>query len=558
MASITYLLIRRVQLVILMFILLQILVGCTRDKKTDLNTDVPIEQPPIASTVQKTEDNEGNTYVYTEVNDVSFFEHFGYRRFNGTNGYLTKTENTTYYFPKDITQEECSHLVATTESLFQEIHNRIGIVLNDKYEIHICRTDYIPLVEDNKLFVGYSSTKSEEYAVGIAKLCLGNEVNYGMIYGLGYDLAKQVGVQTSRVSDFSTALALYDSEPYYFDLNYACFLEVYADESTIAKLKRISIEFYYYLTNYNLLGLYCKYSSEIYRDYLNQFLLLNGKEAYDNTDLDGFSFYGGGEAVRLVWENDKVKYYLMDDYKVTPNYQLFPEDMLNSGYKNLRKVIIAFKQQIDFAANKFSKYITVNQKIVKFTLTSHISKNKGGQAFIDKKDSSIIAEIYTPWAVVHEYIHELLDEKLKSGWQNEMLAYYYGQSFEMSYDINYYVQFYNKVMEERGMKDTNLYPKVIDKLGHTVDLSSETDYKFFWNAYVVYNGNERLVFSNAGADAKIMFFNYLMEKYEEDLIQSALLNDNPEEVLGCDWKTLFQQWVDWLHNNYYWAENNNE
>jgi len=490
---------------------------------------------------------------YTDEIDVSFSEPYGYKLFSHSGGYSTQYEGITYYFDKDIDENQRNEFVTETVAVLKDIQIRIGIEASEKI-IYICSDDYEPRA-DEQLYLGYPCFKTTEYIVGLCKMLFGNEVNYGVLYGLANNIAVSRGYGDEQ-QELEQALTLCEDAPEYLDLNYPCFLANYADEVTLSKVKTIASEFYSFLEDNDKIDLITDFTSQKYTAYLNDFLSINDKPYYDNSDLDGIIVYGGGQAVRLIWETSQSAFYLMDNFEVKSINLYHGElDMLNSDYPALRKIFIIYKAQGEYVQNLFADYGIKPQATVRFSKESEYYAKYGG-VFIQQTSEIFCFAVGT---YIHEYIHYLTYcESPAPSWICEAIAYYYKSSTvseplsQNRYDEKaYYLNLDPANSEEKEFYD--LFKTVEISLGREIDFLSDDDYFYFKNFAVVYwNSYSRLKFDKGEGSPKISFYHYLLSLADEKQVMNAVYYNTPEEIFGKDWDELAIDWEQFLRQEFAW------
>lgn len=128
--------------------------------------------------------------------DVSFVEERGtlYNSFpNG--GWSAIQNNVTYYFANDLTEEQMYDYIRTTDKILKEMAKTIDMGAGS-YEIYVCNVEYSSSVKEHTLYTSYLDFETKAYVTALANMVLGNEVNYGLVYGFSMDIAKSMGYET--------------------------------------------------------------------------------------------------------------------------------------------------------------------------------------------------------------------------------------------------------------------------------------------------------------------------------------------------------------------------
>ena len=487
----------------------------------------------------------------TEV-PVSFTEPGG-NTFNQEPGCRTQNNNVTYLFVGTLTEEDRYFFVSEFVACLNAIKEQLDLS-NEEYTVYVCGESYLPRVDGNTLYIGYDNIKTVKFTTAIAQLVCGTSVNYGVLYGMGAGIADQRGYRSENSVSIEIALTLYDEAPQYLDLNYACFLDDYADSTTQQKIQAICIEFYKYLYKHNQTDLLTSYSDAKRHKYFNGFLAANGKGTYDNTDLDGIAIYGGGQSLRLTWETVNAVYNLYNDYTDVNSNGRLGADPLNCGYEDLIRHMINFEAQIKYAQEDLVEYNDSPERVtINFVYYKDIPyiNTTGYYAFEEHS-------IYTcsVMCVMHEYIHSLTYNKYSKmhAMMSEGLAYYFS-SYPTTESLNYVLLHEQDVID--GIYDHIMPQKFIEFvqkltaiLGHKPDLFQYEDYVTFFDTYSLYMYNKKPNPITHVGGPSISFVNYLITCYGKDNVCEAALNNSPDNVLGKSWDMLILDWQTYLNNKY--------
>lgn len=471
------------------------------------------------------------------------------------NGVQTEYNGITYSFLKDIPENQRYNAVQAVENVIVAIENRLGAI-NGDYEIRVRKDDYLSRVEGSTLYISIKNVGTHDFVIGVAQMLLGTDTNYGLLYGLAADVAQELGDEVEDpMCTLSEALNLYDSAPIYLDLNYACFLDDYADAETLNKVKSLARGFYDYLMAEEKSDLYTDYSDAKYCTYLSEFLSANGKGSYDNSDLVETRFYSGGLEVRLVWETPYGVFYLRDDF--APKYldDPFPEDMLNSGYANLRQIIVDFSAQAEYMERKIGRFELTDETAV---VVFQNERYQTASGYYDPSSNEI--HLFSVGSFMHEYGHYLLREMDVDGWRNEAVCHYFGLT-PVSEQINYswYADYIRTealdVSNEQDAEEYVLVLAVKQHIGHDFDWLTAEDYAYLNSAYIVaWDMFDSLTDPNAGIVAKYVFTDYLVGLVGEEAAINALVYGTPEETLGKTWEELISDWEAYLNEEFAWAK----
>lgn len=342
---------------------------------------------------------------------------------------------------------------------------------------------------------------------------------------------------------------MYDSEPEYFDLNYACFSLYYVEEEIIEKLEIISDAYYQFLKKENKTDILQEYSPEKQREYLNAFLTLYEKAPYDNLDLDTVSVYSGGNGLRFIWETPNVKYWIEADYEPKETgIEKYDSTYINGNYKNLRQLMTGYQAQTNWLDEKFAEYGFGQQEQIHVIFANDTIGNLGG---LYKNGTVYIYALHT---LEHEYVHRIVSDECGSNWRNECLAHLFSY-YPNSLDRSYFIQNQKYGVDAALESENATTEKVMQMLGHEMDWNNFDDLRYIMDySSAEDNWYRKLMDKNGGNSPKMSFGYYLIDNYGEQKTVDALLHDTPEETFGKSWLELRDDWVAYLTENYRWVE----
>lgn len=488
-----------------------------------------------------------------EASYSNFAEPRGYS-YDSKRSSMTQYHGVTYHFSTNIDLDTRLEIVLECDRL-------IGFLLsahpdwNPELTVRFRKGDYAPRVLDHNLYIGTDHFKTQAFAVGMAQMVFGHDVNYGIIYAQGIAATAAMGYETESFIGLSDALKLYDQARIYLDLNYACFRSEFADEKTLEKVKAMSVHFHTWLSKNNKLDLLTDYSDGKFCTYLSQFLTENGKGEYTNADLNETLFYYGGPALRLVWENEDAIYYVNYDFKVQYQESHFDDDMLSSGYANLRQLVVDYQLQVDFIESILGKYESEDSRVdVQFT-ERFVSQMYTAAQYTEYFN---LIEMFSAGPFLHEYSHYLLRDTEIDSWMNELICYYFGYdpvSEELSYQWEDLSTQFQQISSRDPDQDVEAYLMLVlkDHLGHAINWKDQDDFNYIISAWVVATqGYGELTNPYGGGYCKYSFMRYLMEQAGQQATLDAIVNNTPVETFGRDWDLLIADWEAALRAEYAW------
>lgn len=529
-----------------------LLSGCHED---NVSTTLASTPPTTVSTTIEPTQTQPTTLpqLSYESSFCNFGEPHGYT-YDSKRSMMTRYNEITYHFTTNIDEDTRLQIILESDALIQLL-----LADHPEYtpELTVCfrKGDYAPRVMDHTLYIGTDQFQTQDYAVGMAVMVFGHDVNYGILYAKGIQASTAMGYETEEFIDLQEALYLYDSFPMYLDLNYACFRSEYSTPQKLEKVKSISVHFYAYLEQNGKLDLLTDYSDAKFCEYLSLFLTENGKGSYDNSDLNGTIFYYGGPYIRLVWENADATYYVNYDFKVQYQESQFAEDMLGSGYHNLRQLVVDYQLQADHM-EAILGHLENEDSRVDVVFTERFASEMYVAAQYHEWDNLI--EMFSAGPFLHEYTHYLLRDTEIALWMNELICYYYGYhpvSEQLSYSWNDEVtrisglSLYNPETEVEAY----LIKVLREHLGRRIRWDDPADFEYIFSAYVVVTRNfDYLTDPNGGATSKYSFMAYLIEQVGEAETLDAIVNNTPVDTFGHDWQWLMEDWEAGLRAEYAW------
>ncbi len=521
---------KKILITVALLMLASTLFGCKKDKNYELNVE------------------------YTK-GPVSFKEVYGIGRYNNSKdlGTIANAEHITYYFASELTDAQIEEYVKETNQLIHQMEEELEIK-GKKYDIYVCNVDYVTTVDEKTLYTTYSDFGTVEHVRGIAQLLCGNEVNYGLLYGYAASFAKEYDFNI-KTDGLAEALKLRETNPEYLDMNYACFNEHYAEPENIEKLQVIAANYYAYLQANKKTEIVKDFSDEKHREYFNQFLAANGKEAYDNSDMEGIAIYAGGNGAELIWKDNVGLYYLEEGFE--PNYLhgYFEEDPFNSGYENFRKLILDYQVQRQFLKDEFAEY-NVNIEPVKIIFTKGGNYAIGGSGKADTYDDTIL--VHTPMNVQQHYVNKMLFQEGKSaGWVLSAVRTYYVY-YPGAEDANFFVKWFQESVQEVrenpevDIVEYELITQIEEQLGHPLDLSVRNDCIYYYGALAVQGGLAYMPINGEASFEQVSFVSYLMFLVGEENAISAILKDDAEDTFGKSWEELQDDWLNYIETTFSW------
>ncbi len=414
----------------------------------------------------------------------------------------------------------------------------------DHRTILLCAEEYPVLLKDRTLYVGYERFGTRQYVTDICQFALGNEVSYGVLYGLGNYIADSLEHEAEEeLPELSEAFALLTGENrIYLDLEYPCFIEPYASADIIKAVKAVSVAYVEYLVGYSDEG------AEII-DYANldAFLAEFAREPYDKSDLDGISFFTGGAENSLIWETEDAVFYLSRDFidavEVICGSPTYAPYSFIGNYGQLRQITVDYQLQAKRMQEILSPYL--EQKPLPTQV--FIRKRESLMGYAGKYySSSRTIELQTACPWMHEYTHYLtyIIAGKSEPWCHEVIAAYFTYIVAENEQLNY-IHHFEDVVNDKLEVAVASEEKLSNNLGHEFSWYNTNDVMHYVDAisleYIDCNNIRDLRYESGAS-----FMNYLVKKYgEKDALESVLYND-VKVLRETSWSKVFSDWNSYL------------
>lgn len=525
-----------------------LLTGCGANQIPD-NTDKPND---VQTEQEQPSTPESIVCEYTEAM-LSFKEPHG-DIYQEKYAWATQHENITYHFASKISEEERNAIVNEFVRLIALAEERFG-AFDGEYVVSIRQDEYAPWSYDHALYISTQNLETQALTTALAQMLFGHEVNYGLCYAFGAELAQAAGYPAEELTATTEqALALCGEKREYLDMNYACFIAPYADEAMVPMVKALAVDFYNFLTQEARNELMLGYSNALYCEHLNNYLISHGLESYDNSDLEGICFYPGGGKMRLVWEDAYAKFYVFADYEMRykDTYDGVEVDPTNASYFYFRRMVSDFRRQGEMMDNMVGRFETEELRAVKCHVLFENSYNSLVSSGAYSMQDGYI-RLYATSAYAHEYVHYVTRDYMssilelsESRWRGEAMANFCSMRPGVGDGIAY-----AEIFETRNAYDGLLawIDMVEDHLGRSIDVN---DLVYLVHASMI-AGDLFSGFDGSGTFAPTSFSNYLADLVGEENALEALYYDKPIEIFGKNWDILKADWKAWLESEFGWV-----
>lgn len=248
----------------------------------------------------------------------------------------------------------------------------------------------------------------------------------------------------------------------------------------------------------------------------------------------------------------------MDDYKIIrlePGLESL--DVFNYDYAALRNIITCYKVQTEYCVSVFHDFGEKEPITVLFKDDKRY--NSSGGVYIQERREIYVIDAS---AYMHEYIHYLtMNDSDTPLWIYEAIAFYYGyNSVDEKVGLSRYGEM--RIMLEKNPYNSqgkvyyDIFKLAEDKLGHELDFFNDMEYDFYNNVSVVKSEEiDTLTSAAKGATAKISFYTYLVNTYDETSVMDAVRENKPITHLGKPWTELQADWEAYIRAEYAWVIN---
>lgn len=530
----------RYSLFLLIFAVL--LAGCGSQAQVPTDPTEPMQtQPPTEAPTEPG--------ISFSISTKSFAERYG-EYYDNKRSFTTNCNGTIYHFDVAIKEPERIEIIELCDPLISLLLEDFPGFTTEDLTLCFRPGDYAPRFLDHSLYIGLDHLNTPEFIIGIAGAIFGEEVNYGLLYAHGTRIAEKAGIKASAaLPELDAVLTLCDESPEYLDMNFPCFLTQYADDATLEQVKALALYFYDYLMENQQYDIFTEYSDRKYCETLSAYLVSNGRDGYDNSELQNTVFYYGGPLIRLVWETEDGTFYLEDAFQTQydmPHLQ----DRMNSDYAMLRQTIIDYSNQIDYMESLLGDNETDNSEKVDVLFASGHATDRYSLANYNYSENLI--RMFCAEPLLHEYGHYLLRETGIESWTNELICYYYSylpvnenMTYMWSAEVNRY--------KDLAGDEWAFINSLKEHLGHPVDWTNPDDFIYVFAGYqALYNDPAILTNPDAGAEAKVSFMHYLVGLAGEEAVISAIVNSDPVGTFGKDWPELIDAWHGYIQEEYKW------
>lgn len=286
----------------------------------------------------------------TENVYVSFSELRGDTVYNLSSGVLCAYGGITYRFSGEINPDTQNDIIERTENAMKTIETVSGLKRREGMSITVTDSHFAPLCEQGTLYVGVSETGDTRYVAQLARLMLGDKVNYGLLWALGDRAATILSWPRDERASLEEAFALSDAEWPLLDLNEACFMEEYAGTS-LPKVREIAYALFTLAGSAGRESLLTTADPEELNTLRNRLLATHGLPEYDEGAMARVTVRTGGEKYLLRFATAEGTCYIEREFAENNIGNPF-----GGSYQLLRGYIAELTENMQRVSEKLGTY----------------------------------------------------------------------------------------------------------------------------------------------------------------------------------------------------------
>ena len=436
----------------------------------------------------------------------------------------TTSDGVNYKFDKTLTERE--------RAVFIDRQSKICRMLEDNgidtegLNIFAVKDIYSrALGEQRTAYVDFSLTGTSEQIGLTLQALLGEYTNYGYIYALSCHVAESLGWESNNDTDVTGRVFL-DTPPL-LNLVYPCFDGVYATQEEIAACEALSVELLErmespFVGEAAFIAEISHYADEEGIDYKRTYL----------------TFAYGGDGCPVKIRTQYLDVYLDSDY--TGDINLPEEDRAGDPMFNLSDMIAFFEYSDESIADIRESFGQTSEALVTVNICTINYKFPGGAdygGYFYQLGEEHYIELAYIYSLTHEYTHYLdwLSGTEDSSWCAEVLACYYGASFDFASRIAYAEYVGDSYIDELSYIIGRRYDSVDDEI-------------LFQHIMTVYYYRDKLKYSVTGLyDGRLSFGDYFVRTYgEQTFIQCMLVPTRCLSLTGKTMDSVLEDWCEWI------------
>jgi|GEM_PF-4720415 hypothetical protein len=416
-----------------------------------------------------------------------------------------------FYFAPDISDADKDNFIDNQLEL-QNYLKQINIDIS-KINLYVL-DDYTNRTEseEGKAFYGINTSGTYNQILTTLQLIYGDYTNYGFLFAAANHIAGELSwTQDDKIEYDPSLIQFLRDNPEYLSLAYPCFNEVYSTPEAIHYSKMLA------------LLLYENVNEQSETTFAEQAQIFTEENNIEYTPVI-YKFAYNGPSCPLKLKTEYFELFRNSSYIDEKQIIKYADNCL-TDYKTVLQTLQTCDNNIKTVRNIFNissknivKIYLYNKEIVN---AKWVRDDSVAGFYSGNKDIFISTFI----ALLHEYVHYIFDElngemdKINNtGWNNEVLAYYYGSRLS---DFNHiaYRNMYNGEYAEA--KDW-----FVEYAGK--EYTDNDDYLILCELYC-YEYNKFTYDSSMSWYP--MFAKYFVDTYGEDILIDAMLHPSKVEEL---------------------------
>ncbi len=457
---------------------------------------------------------------------------------------------------EDITDEQVEEIKSKIDKVYKYFDEK-GYEL-DEVKFIMAKNTRIDHPK-NEIIIDFENISDFELMQIILQHEFSDYLNYGLMYGVIYDIAKTYDLKFEEVNNYS----IEEIEEYwdYMFLSYVNFTPEIASESEVEIAKYVATELVnYILDKYGGEYLFdlMKKSSELVHankvsEVLDEWIENNGSDFKDIriVNREVFNQNPNDDTIAFSTENIYWVLYLSNKEVYSEHYPNIHDDTktfydyMNIFYEEISRL----EEVLEFDSSMLP---TITVEIYNGIYRDTRGKWAGQYNHYPPKIS-----LDTAYAFSHEFVHYVdysLNRKPKYAAYAEMRAEYYSRNFQLSYFLNYW---YKAVIENIQKNEHILIDPLAEVEEYLGRKLNQDDYYLLFNDLLIHtlieSGEEipKLFYVSDGKYPTIHWislFNFINRTYGEEAIDTIMFEEKLPDGTMKNMTNAIEEWKIYISN----------
>ncbi len=513
---------RSVVLLILAALTIFAMVACNNDTvkpDTDAEASAPETELPAPALVY-----EVHRHLYQEPEGGKMI---------GRDLYMGEAEYGFYGFEESVADTVRSDCAQVTEALL----HRVGY--SEKPAVYVYSNSSLKniYISDGVLYTYPRDWRTAEYAADVLLAMLGEDCNYGAVYGYAHYLCSSLGWDKEEISLAETEnMAVYD-------LNLLCFNEKFVTSADICAAKYTSVAFVYdYIRKNGETAMVKLIKASGERDRAKDFSDALGLY-YNEVGIEhlpgtlGYSY--GGFSYDYIVHSPYATFYLRKDWweqGTSIHEGWISDNFLHENYSEI-------KDYFETVTDEMGKYQSLfGRESYDNSLTVLFANQASSNSFYQPHRIEVCALS----SLSHEYVHSLAwDSGLDMAWESEGFATWY----DFYYDT-YGTRFLNVDYNSDYVMENETISRYRENVGRPLDMA--VDFRHIYHAGAAHAGYTHPNQSYGGYNSGASFTGFLVETYGDSTVIDFIYSGGEDYsgYFGRTYDELVSDWREFLTDNY--------